>query len=87
MSIGIVALEWHVDAACRGPQSRVFFPPLTPERRDDREVREAHAKAICGECPVLMACRDHALSAHEPHGIWGGLNEQERRAIWDTLGA
>ncbi|KHF45177.1 WhiB family transcriptional regulator [Saccharomonospora viridis] len=26
-------------------------------------------------------CREHALTVHEPYGIWGGLSESERETI------
>lgn len=26
-------------------------------------------------------CLEAALMRHEPHGIWGGLNENERRGL------
>ncbi|GLY65971.1 hypothetical protein Atai01_25900 [Amycolatopsis taiwanensis] len=31
-------------------------------------------------CPVIVECRHHALTAEEPFGVWGGLDETERRA-------
>ena len=31
-------------------------------------------------------CLDYALRIREPHGIWGGLNEIERRMLWDPPG-
>jgi len=70
---------WQRDAACRGPQASVFFPPATFERKEDREEREARAKAICGECMVRQSCLDYSIRIREPHGIWGGLTEIERR--------
>jgi WhiB family redox-sensing transcriptional regulator len=72
---------WQVKAACRGPQSSVFFPPSHFERKDEKESREARAKAICGSCPVRRPCLDYALRIREPHGIWGGLNEVERKQV------
>jgi WhiB family redox-sensing transcriptional regulator len=72
---------WQVKAACRGPQSSVFFPPTHFERKDEKESREARAKAICGSCPVRRPCLDYALRIREPHGIWGGLNEVERKQV------
>ena len=74
---------WQVKAACRGPESRVFFPPTWPERREEREAREMRAKAICCSCAVRVACLEYALQIREPHGIWGGLTENERRATLD----
>jgi WhiB family redox-sensing transcriptional regulator len=72
---------WQAKAACRGPQSAYFFPPSHPERRDEREAREAQAKAICATCPVRRPCLEYALRIREPHGIWGGLNEHERKQL------
>lgn len=73
--------SWQLQASCRGPLSRFFFPPTVSERRDEREERERRAKAICGECPVQTSCLEYALEIREPHGIWGGLTEHERRAM------
>lgn len=72
---------WQHRAACKGPQSAVFFPPSHAERKDEREERETRAKAICRVCPVQSACLDYALDIREPHGIWGGLNEMERKQV------
>jgi len=72
---------WQVKAACRGPQAAVFFPPPSFERKEEKLERESRAKAICGECRVIDECRDYALEIREQHGIWGGLNELERRKI------
>ena len=74
-------IGWQHLAACKGPQSELFFAPGHQERKEDRLVREAAAKAICRRCPVIAECREYALLVREPHGIWGGLNEQERRRI------
>lgn len=72
---------WQDRAACRGPHTSLFFPPSHFERKDDKEARESQAKAICAACPVRKPCLAYALRIREPHGIWGGLNEVERRAL------
>jgi WhiB family redox-sensing transcriptional regulator len=72
---------WQAKAACRGPQTSMFFPPSHFERKDDKEMRESQAKAICASCPVRRSCLEYALRIREPHGIWGGLNEAERRSL------
>jgi WhiB family transcriptional regulator, redox-sensing transcriptional regulator len=72
---------WQRHAACRGPDSAIFYPPATPETRPDREARERRAKSICGRCPVQAPCLTFALETREAHGIWGGLNEGERQAL------
>jgi WhiB family transcriptional regulator, redox-sensing transcriptional regulator len=70
---------WQMKAACRGPQATVFFPPTQFERKDEKLEREGRAKAICETCSVRRACLDYAIEIREPHGIWGGLNEVERK--------
>jgi WhiB family redox-sensing transcriptional regulator len=74
---------WQVRAACRGPQAVVFFPPSTAERKDEKQAREARARAICNDCPVIEPCLEFAVSIREPHGIWGGRTEAERRVLWE----
>ena len=71
--------SWQLRASCRGPQSTVFFPPASFERKDEKLERESRAKEICRTCPVKTPCLDYAIQIKEPHGIWGGLNEAERK--------
>lgn len=72
--------DWQPLAACRGTDTTIFFHP-TFERGATRDARVAAAKAICGRCPVLDRCREHALSVEEPYGTWGGLDQYERVAL------
>ncbi len=72
---------WQARAACKGPNTSIFFPPSHFERKDEREARESKAKGICGGCPVRRQCLDYAVRIRETHGIWGGLNESERRSL------
>lgn len=81
MVVGRVEELWQVKASCRGPQAAVFFPPSHSERKDERLARERAAKAICKTCPVRRDCLDYAIRIREPHGIWGGLNEVERKQV------
>ena len=74
-------LSWQSDARCRGSDSTVFFSPTHAESKDERVGRESKAKAICSECAVSRACLAFAIVTREPHGIWGGLNEIERRQM------
>jgi WhiB family redox-sensing transcriptional regulator len=86
VAVRTVDEAWQRNAACRGPESVLFFAPTVPEARSDREARETRAKAICAECPVTPECLQYALRIREPHGIWGGLNESERRAVLERTG-
>ena len=72
---------WQWRAACRGEDEALFFPPAHAETRDERLSRERQAKAICAVCPVRMECLEYAVRIREPHGVWGGLNEAERRML------
>ncbi len=83
MSIQLSPVAWQLQAACRGPQSEVFFPPRQSERKHDRLERERRAKAICGICPVRSDCLSYAMEIRESHGIWGGLSESERKSMME----
>lgn len=72
---------WRDAAACRGEDSSLFFAPSYFEKRFEKDGREAKAKAICATCPVQTPCLEFALATREAHGVWGGLNETERRQI------
>lgn len=72
---------WQQRALCRGADPNLFFAPNHPEKPEERQAREAKAKAICAQCPVRRECLEYALDTREPHGIWGGTNETERREI------
>jgi WhiB family transcriptional regulator, redox-sensing transcriptional regulator len=72
---------WWQHAACRGQDASAFFAPAYFERRAEKLAREAVAKAFCSRCPVRDECLEYALTKRDPHGVWGGLNEMERRAV------
>ena len=73
--------DWQMKGACRGHDPSVFFHP-EGERGPAREAREKAAKAICAECPVRISCAQHALAVREPYGVWGGLSEDDREALY-----
>ena len=69
---------WQDAAACRGEDLVLFFG-VDGERLEARLVRETHARGVCGGCPVRNACLDSAI-ATKAFGVWGGMNDDERRA-------
>jgi len=71
--------DW-AGAACQGVDPELFFVP-DAERVTDRQRREVEAKAICASCPVRAACLAYALDTGQVFGIWGGADEDERRAM------
>ncbi|MBB1245309.1 WhiB family transcriptional regulator [Streptomyces durbertensis] len=71
---------WHSEAVCRRDEAGLFFAP-SKEPTAARLAREQAAKQVCARCPVLVACREHALAQPEPYGVWGGLTAAERRVV------
>ncbi len=69
--------EWQYDGLCRSTNPETFFHP-EGERGPSRRWRDQRAVAICQACPVIQACREHALRVREPYGVWGGMTESER---------
>lgn len=72
---------WRGDAQCRSKNAVFFFAPPHLEHRDEKRRRESAARALCDACPVQVDCLEYALTVQEPHGIWGGMNELERRRL------
>jgi WhiB family redox-sensing transcriptional regulator len=70
--------HWRSHAACRDADASVFFS-TDGERGHARAHRESQAREICRTCPVLDDCREHALTADVPYGVWGGTTESDRR--------
>lgn len=71
---------WQEDGLCRERDEHLFVGP-DREGAAARRRRERRATVVCRACPILLRCRTHALSVPEPHGVWGGLTEQERSRI------
>ena len=73
--------DWQLLASCRTVDPDIFFHP-EGERGPARRNRDNAAKAVCASCPVLRECAAHALTVREPYGVWGGMTEDEREAIY-----
>ena len=78
---------WRIAALCRCDDAVHFFAPNRLERKEEKDFREAQARAICGRCPVRDVCLDYAIDVGETHGIWGGLNELQRRRLRERRSA
>ena len=77
----VAGRSWWELAACRGQDASSFFAPAYFEKRAEKQAREAVAKSFCRRCEVRTECLAYALEHRDPHGVWGGLNEMERRAL------
>jgi len=70
--------SWRTRAVCRDTDPDLFFPVGTTGQA---LVQIARAKEVCGECPVQNDCLEYALETNQDAGIWGGLDEEQRRNI------
>lgn len=72
--------DWRDRALCRrSPDwNSSFFPAGTT---DPFRAITADTKEFCRACPVRLACAQWALTSNMEFGIWGGLDEDERRSI------
>jgi WhiB family transcriptional regulator, redox-sensing transcriptional regulator len=70
--------DWRYEAECRKVDPDLFFPVGTkgPALKQTEE-----AKAICRTCGVLDQCLKWALDTDQDAGVWGGMSEDERRAL------
>ena len=64
--------EWHSRGLCVGEDPEAFFPSHGDPGTGARQV--------CAACRVRDECLSYATAADEL-GIWGGLNQQERRNL------
>lgn len=77
MTIHFVLPRFDGEAACAETDPDSFFP----DKGGDGPVMAGQAKRICHRCEVIDQCLQWALDNAEPHGVWGGLTERERRRI------
>lgn len=73
--------SWKHRAECAKPgyDAGLWYPDGTA---GPWMLRIQDAKDICNtRCPVRDACAAFALENSEPHGIWGGMTEQERAGV------
>ena len=71
-------MDWRHAARCRDEDPELFFPigntgPALLQIED--------AKAVCRTCSVTEDCLTWALESGQDAGVWGGLSEDERRAL------
>ena len=71
-------MDWRHKAECRNEDPELFFPIGTS---GPALLQIAEAKAVCHRCPVSAECLRWALAMGMTDGIWGGLTEDERRAL------
>ena len=71
-------MDWRHRSACLEEDPELFFP-IGNTGPAILQIEEA--KQVCRRCDVREQCLAWALSAGQDHGVWGGLSEDERRAL------
>lgn len=74
---------WRTRAACRDIDPELFFPI---GNAGPAVLQTAQAKQVCARCEVADACLRWALDTGQDAGIWGGMDEDARRALKRTPG-
>lgn len=75
-------LAWMDDAACRGTDLSIFFPPPNRDRDSASHVNYVR-DTFCRKCPVAAECLEDSLSRDRfaADGIRGGLTANQRRPL------
>ena len=71
-------MDWRNRAACLDEDPELFFP-VGSTGAALRQIAEA--KPVCQRCEVVKTCLKWAMDTGQDAGVWGGLSEEERRAL------
>ena len=73
-----IPVTWRDVAACLDEDPELFFPTgiTSPALLQIKQ-----AKGVCLRCAVARTCLRWAMESGQDTGIWGGLSEDERRAL------
>ncbi len=76
-NLKLLAVDWYEtiynEGACVATGNKDFF--------SNDSVRKTKAIGVCNTCPVRRECLLYAFVAHEPAGVWGGLDTSARQAL------
>jgi WhiB family redox-sensing transcriptional regulator len=75
---GVGHMDWRHRAACLDEDPELFFPI---GNTGPALLQIEEAKQVCRRCDVRDACLQWAIEAGQDHGVWGGMSEDERRAL------
>lgn len=71
-------MDWRHQSACLDEDPELFFPI---GNTGPAVAQVQRAKMVCNSCSVKDACLQWALDAGQDYGVWGGMSEDERRAL------
>ena len=72
-------MDWRHRAACRDIDDKNLFFPIGNTGPALLQIEDA--KAVCHRCDVVDQCLQWALESGQDAGVWGGMSEDERRAL------
>jgi WhiB family transcriptional regulator, redox-sensing transcriptional regulator len=75
---GVDIVDWRHEAGCREVDPELFFP-IGNSGPALLQIEEA--KQVCRRCSVMQECLRWAIDSGQDAGVWGGLSEEERRAL------
>jgi WhiB family redox-sensing transcriptional regulator len=75
---GVDIMDWRHVAACREVDPELFFP-IGNSGPALLQIEEA--KQVCRRCAVIEECLRWAIDTGQDAGVWGGMSEDERRAL------
>lgn len=70
---------WMAQGLCRQDDPELWMSNVQSDQR--------RAASICmggaghPPCPVRQICLAYAIERKEPHGVWGGFTERQRRRL------
>jgi WhiB family redox-sensing transcriptional regulator len=70
--------DWRDQGACLRADPELFFPV---GNAGQSLIQLEQAKRVCARCTVAAACLEWAMTSGQEAGVWGGLSEDERRAL------
>ena len=71
-------MDWVHRARCKDEDPELFFPVGTT---GPAALQIERARTICMQCEVRTECLEWAMVTGQDAGVWGGLSEDERRAL------
>jgi WhiB family redox-sensing transcriptional regulator len=80
----VLSMDWRHKSACRDEDPELFFPI---GNTGPAVFQIEAAKKVCKTCTVVEPCLQWALETGQDSGVWGGLSEDERRALGHTAPA
>ena len=71
-------MDWRDRAACLDEDPELLFP-IGNTGPAIAQIEEA--KVVCRRCEVVDTCLKWAIESGQDAGVWGGMSEDERRAL------